>query len=308
MKESKIKKAAQRINDGVPLIMAFSGGESSFMALDILLEEHYGKQPIYIFFCNTGLEDEETLVFVQRTEDYFRSKGYEIKIIWLEYQPKRKYKVVDFNSAYRCLDEMYESGYLECPMTYYCQDYELPEFLHRTCTRELKLRTINRYLNDIGLEGKKSVRVVGIRFDEIGKRPLNLIDNYYPLIKRGITKPMINVFFRDNINFRLNIPSYCGNCGACTSKSLDKLAFIAKTRPSYFNWWKWYSKEVLKNDFKFWEKHNGVEDIFKLSKNENIKEPIDERHIYSIQLNLIEDIEVFEQKRNCEESCEPFEL
>jgi len=303
-------KATERIKNGIPLIMAFSGGESSFYALKLLLEEYYDKQPIYIFFCNTGLEDEETLIFVQKTEDYFRSLGYDIKIIWLEYRPKRNYEIVNFETAYRCLDKDFEKGYLECPMTYYCFDYDLPEFLHRTCTRELKLRTINRYLNDLNLEGLKSVRVVGIRFDEIGKRGLNLIENYYPLVKYGITKPNINIFFRDNIDFRLELPSFCGNCGACTQKELYKIVYLARIKPHYFNWWKWFSSEVLKKDFKYWENYNGVEDVFEKSKKENIRVPIDERNIYSIQLNLIEslnDLEVFEEKKECSESCEPFE-
>ena len=62
--------------------ISFSGGKTSAYMLAMILEAKRAgiiPQPIHVTFCNTGLEHEETLKFVQRCDDHFKAG-----VVWLE--------------------------------------------------------------------------------------------------------------------------------------------------------------------------------------------------------------------------------
>jgi len=271
---------------GKVIIMCFSGGESSAYMLKLILEKYSGTHKIIITFCNTGEEDEETLLFVEEIKNY-----YNIEVIYLEYRKKRGFEVVDFNTAYRKTKEEIENGYPNHPFRLWIEDYVLPQYPDRTCTREMKERTINRYLSSIGIMPRHRVKCVGIRFDEIATRTPDPTQ-YYELILQGVTKKDVNEFFI-NMPFRLKIPSYLGNCGACISKSIRSLCTIARERPEKFDFFNYITKEFGSENHTFYRGRNSIKDVFEKSLDEKVKNAVDNRF----------DVNEFDEELDSEGAC-----
>lgn len=281
------------------IVVAFSGGESSAYSLKIILEQFSKTHKIIVCFCNTGEEDEETFIFAEKISKYFK-----IKIIWLEYQKQRQFKIVDFKTAYRITEFEKNNEYPNHPFNLWVQDYGLPQYSERTCTREMKERTISRYLSSIGVMPRMCVRVVGIRFDEISNRKPNP-KQYYPLIIKGITKPFLNRFFENEMPFRLNLPSFLGNCGACISKSLRNLCTVARQRPEKYEFFSFLSKKYSDKKHTFYNKYKTIEDIFEMAENPTIKNAKDNRFNLLHQQDLFFDSEL-DTEGACGGVCEPF--
>ena len=281
------------------IVVAFSGGESSAKSLELVLKKFRETHKIIVCFCNTGEEDEETFIFSKKISEYFN-----IEIVWLEYESERGFNVVDFYTAYRITDSEEQNKYPNHPFHKYVKDYGLPQYPERTCTREMKERTISRYLSSIGVMPRMSVRVVGIRFDEISTRTPNP-KQYYPLILEGITKPSLNRFFEFEMPFRLQLPSYLGNCGACISKSLRNLCTIAREKPRKFEFFKFLSDEYGDGKHTFYMKFNSVDDIFEMAKDENIKSAKDNRFNLEYQQDLFFDSDL-DSEGACAGTCEAF--
>jgi hypothetical protein len=281
------------------IIVAFSGGESSAMMLKLILDKYSSTHKIVVCFCNTGEEDEETFIFCKKIAEYFN-----VEVVWLEYRPNNGFDIVDFDSAYRITKEEEENGYPNHPFIYYIQDRGLPQYPNRTCTREMKERTIHRYLSSINVMPKNRVECVGIRFDELGKRTPNP-EKYYELILQGISKPMVNKFFENEMPFRLEIPSWLGNCGACISKSIRNLCTIARHRPEKFRFFKYVSDVYGNGEHTFYRKYNTVDSIFEKAKDESIKDAHDNRFDleYQAQLNFDEELD---STGVCGDTCEAF--
>ncbi len=159
----------------------------------------------------------------------------------------------------------------------------------------MKERTISRYLSSIGVMPRMCVRVVGIRFDEIGKRSPNP-KQYYPLIIEGVTKPFLNTFFENKMPFRLELPSYLGNCGVCISKSLRNLCTIARENPYKFKFFSFLSETYGDGNHTFYREYSTIKDIFDLAKDNSVKKAKDNR------FDLI-DINEFDEKLDTEEAC-----
>ena len=281
------------------IVVAFSGGESSFYALKLVLDKFKNTHKIIVCFCNTGEEDEETLIFVKKTAEYFN-----IKIVWLEYDSERTFDIVRFDTAYRINDYEEKNEYPNHPFHKWVRDYGLPQYPERTCTREMKERTISRYLSSIGLMPRMCVRVVGIRFDEIAKRTPNS-KQYYPLILNGITKPFLNRFFENQMPFRVNIPSYLGNCGACISKGLRNLCTIAREVLKKFKFFRFLSEKYGDGNHTFYMKHKTIDDIFEMAKDQNIKSAKDNRFDFHYQQDLFFDADL-DSEGACGGTCEAF--
>jgi len=299
------------IPSGKVIIICFSGGESSAYMLKLILEKYSSTHKIIITFCNTGEEDEETLLFVEKIK-----KHYDVEIIYLEYSRKKPkmdkfnaeqvgmqndFKVVNFETAYRKTAYEIENGYPNHPFRFWIEDYGFPQYPNRTCTREMKERTINRYLSSIGIMPRHRVKCVGIRFDEISSRTPDP-EQYYELILQGVTKKTINEFFI-NLNFRLEIPSYLGNCGACISKGIRNLCTIARTRPEKFDFFDYISNEFNLKDFTFYRERNSIKDIFEKSKDDKIKNAHDNRFDVN---EKIEFDEYLDSEGACGGTCEAF--
>lgn len=281
------------------IVVAFSGGESSAKALEIVLRKFKETHNIIVCFCNTGEEDEETFIFIKKISEYFN-----IKVVWLEYESKRGFIVVDFESAYRITDLEEENEYPNHPFHKWVKDYGLPQYPERTCTREMKERTITRYLSSIGIFPRMCVRVVGIRFDEISKRKPDP-KQYYPLILEGVTKPSLNRFFELEMPFRLNLPSYLGNCGVCISKSIRNLCTIAREFPIKFKFFKFLSDKYGDGNWTFYNGYKTIDDIFEMAKDKKIKDAQDNRFNLTYQQDLFFDSEL-DSEGACGGVCEAF--
>lgn len=210
------------------LLISFSGGETSAYMLYYILN-HWSKRNDYeikVLFANTGEENEETLIFIEKC-----SKLFNVEVIWLEgvfHKKHRKgttHKVVDFKTATRG-KELFEQM---------IKVYGIPNQAYPHCNRELKLQPIKSYLRSIGW--KDYYTAIGIRNDEIDRvnanhKKLRLI---YPLVSdKPMTKAKIN-FWWSQQPFRLNLKHYQGNCKTCWKKGFPKLYTIAKETPEYFD-------------------------------------------------------------------------
>jgi len=213
------------------LLVSFSGGETSaFMAH--YLNNHYedfGYENIVFVFANTGLENEETLEFVENCDRHFK-----LGVQWIEADVINKpnvgthYNHTDFDYAKR-------SGE---PFEAVIAKYGIPNMSAPHCSRELKSVPIRKFGKD-WFNGEKYHTAIGIRKDEWDRMndkaaELGII---YPLIFRGMlptNKAMVNLFWK-SMPFRLELKGYQGNCATCWKKSDKKLYQIAKEKPKVFD-------------------------------------------------------------------------
>ena len=79
-------------------VISFSGGRSSAYMLYQILKAHDFKLPnqIKVIFANTGKELPQTLDFVNEC-----AIRWNVNITWLEYNGKKSYKIVDYQTASR---------------------------------------------------------------------------------------------------------------------------------------------------------------------------------------------------------------
>lgn len=217
------------------LVVTCSGGETSMVVTLYCLKYLKDKYNILVVFANTGIEDDRTLDFLKRCQDYFN-----IPIKWIEarvYHGKRKscgYYEVDYETATRNTDWMKKDN---TPFEEVIKKYGLPNHSRLHCTRELKMNPIKAYAKDV-FKGEKYTLALGIRVDEIDRinpkrKELGII---YPLAQseyKPMTKKQVN-FFWEMQPFRLELKGYEGNCITCYKKSDKKLYKLAKENPSAF--------------------------------------------------------------------------
>ncbi len=213
------------------LLVSFSGGETSaFMAqwLNNHYEE-YGYENIVFVFANTGLENEQTLEFVERCDKYFN-----LNVQWIEaeviHQHKKgtKYYKTDFENASRNGE----------PFEQVIKKYGIPNQAAPHCTRELKSNPILSFGKNWFM-GEIYDTAIGIRKDEVDRISPSASKKgfIYPLIQSNmipVTKPMVNFYWRA-MPFRLDLKGYQGNCATCWKKSDKKLYQIAKENPLAFS-------------------------------------------------------------------------
>jgi hypothetical protein len=212
------------------LLVSFSGGETSaFMAqwLNNHYEE-YGYENIVFVFANTGLENEQTLEFVERCDKHFK-----LNVQWVEadvQQGIRKgtgFYRTDFDNASRKGE----------PFEAIIKKYGIPNQAFPHCTRELKQAPIKAFGKD-WFNGEKYHTAIGIRQDEADRMNAKAKEMgfIYPLISSKMipaTKPMINFYWR-SMPFRLELKGYQGNCATCWKKADKKLYQIAQENPKAF--------------------------------------------------------------------------
>lgn len=218
-------------------VINFSGGETSGYMLYQILQAHGGRVPdnATALFCNTGKELEETLAFVDRV-----SKEWGVKIHWLEFDfntsakgglkdPKYVHRVVDFDTASRKgepFDRMLTHRHL------------LPNPTRRSCTSELKVRTVERFMRrDMRITRYRNI--IGIRYDEPRRWIKASMENCmldHPLQEARVTKAHVKEFWAAQ-NFGLGLESFEGNCDGCFLKGRKKLMAMERKRPGTSEWW-----------------------------------------------------------------------
>lgn len=197
-----------------PTFLSVSGGRTSMCMLRRCLDAHGGTLPpgVEAVFCNTGKEHAGTLDFVERC-----SAEWDVPITWLEFrwEPGRYfYAAVDYATASR------QGEPFDQLITAY---RALPNQFKRSCTTEMKVRTLNRYATAacraevyytaLGLRADEEGRVCGIRESVKHHQELTLfgwdavIDEterdrreipIFPLFDGGVTKADVTAFWGGN--------------------------------------------------------------------------------------------------------------
>lgn len=221
-----IKETHKILNSSLTLVVSFSGGRTSaMMARMIQVSPIYAGRKVIHVYANTGKEKEETLEFIRRCDEEW---GF--GTVWLEavISPEKgegtSFRVVDYKTAIRNTDPMAEGH----PFYDLCKKYGIPSNSAPHCTRELKTKTIRKYLMSIGLT--KWEEAWGIRADE-PQRATPRGNLVYPMVELGITEPMVRRFWTAQ-SFDLGLKDYQGNCDLCFKKSLRKRLTIMRESPS----------------------------------------------------------------------------
>tara|TARA_Y100000114_G_scaffold40704_1_gene36203 strand:- start:720 stop:1532 length:813 start_codon:yes stop_codon:yes gene_type:complete len=221
--------------------ISFSGGRTSGFMLNNIIHANGGlRSDVAVTFANTGREMPETLDFVQECAD-----KWGIEIVWVEYDPDYKFKIVTRNTA--SLDG--------APFDQLIKKYNrLPNPRQRFCTGKLKIQSTNAYLKSIGWQ--RWHNAIGIRYDErhrLNKNELKYIQNWHPMSGAKHTQAHVHEFWQAN-NFDLRLASVNGktikgNCDFCFLKSEAALAGMYRQFPERGQWWS--QKEQQTNmDFK----------------------------------------------------------
>jgi hypothetical protein len=208
------------------LKVSVSGGRTSLRMAKLIKERLSGKYELVFVFSNTSLEDERTLVFLDRCD-----REWDLDLKWVEavinpvFGQGTTHRVVTFETAARN-GEVFEEM---------IKVYGIPNDNFEPCNRELKLNAMKSYMRSIGWD--KYETAVGIRMDE--RRRVNAANAakhriIYPLIDIWpLDKQDITTFWEDQ-PFDLGLEDHEGNCKTCWKKS-DKKHFrlIAEQPESY---------------------------------------------------------------------------
>ena len=142
------------------LITNTSGGKSS-MAQAIIIKQNYNhKFEQVCIFANTGMENEETLEFLDKCD-----REYNLNIIWLEavvneHGKGNTYRITDFENAYR-IDQYKDPLH---PFHAHVKKNGIPNATYPQCSDRLKEHVIESYKKANGLKGVK--QALGMRIDE----------------------------------------------------------------------------------------------------------------------------------------------
>lgn len=260
-----------------PAVVSFSGGRTSAYLLHRVLER--GLRPdVHVVFCNTGMEDDRTLDFVEACGERFG-----VEIVWLEYERKLlpKYKSADVETAARRIREFFklefseasrsggltsetakeagyrrvsrisastwrDAGHAKHPFTNFVAMNGVPNGALRSCTTEMKIRVIKKYMLAMGYD--EWTNVVGIRADEplraarLRKPPPERWDHAVPLADAGVTEDDVLAFWRAmpfdlDLERHPELGTYEGNCMLCHLKGEAKKVHVARKNPAALRFW-----------------------------------------------------------------------
>tara|TARA_R110002020_G_scaffold7104_1_gene30042 strand:+ start:231 stop:1076 length:846 start_codon:yes stop_codon:yes gene_type:complete len=279
------------------LIGSFSGGETSAEMTIWMKENHPDSKFI---FANTGLEREETLIFVDMVD-----KTYDLGLVWIECvidpddRENATYKEVNYWTASRKGE----------PFRAMIEAYGIPNVKYLHCNRETKTRPMRKWWME---NYPDHLMAIGIRCDELDRvnpsyKEKNLC---YPFaFWEPMTKPQINRRWRDR-PFRLELKHYEGNCKTCWKKSFPKLAYIMKENPEYFDFFEemeekhaYTNRPKAPYPMRFFYDHKTVADIREMSK--KAVEPVDDAKDYT-SMGANYDILGYDVDACGSETCEAF--
>lgn len=224
-----------------PTCLSFSGGRTSAYMLRRTIQDNTPgdlERWLVVLFANTGLEAEETLVFVREC-----AARWGVKIVWLEYVglDSGMYRVTSFERAMRN-GEPFEALIRRRQF--------LPNPVSRFCTSELKIRTMHRYIR-AEINWNEWDQFIGIRADE--QRRVSKIrarghstetkdeTMLLPLADAGVTLTEIAQFW-DAQPFKLQLTvvngkTIDGNCVYCFNKSPWQRLSIARMGKHSIDWY-----------------------------------------------------------------------
>lgn len=215
-----------------PAIISVSGGRTSGYMLWRILQAHGGTLPedVHAVFANTGREMPATLDFVRDMQ-----AQWDVPITWLEFTARRAdgFQTVNHNSASR-------NG--EPFAALLAAQAALPNPVQRSCTTELKIRTIKRWvLAELGWS--HWLNVVGLRADEMHrvertKKPTKERWTIAtPLADAGVWQRDVAEFWAAQ-SFDLRLAGkWEGNCDGCFLKSRPAILRMHADHPERMRWW-----------------------------------------------------------------------
>jgi 3'-phosphoadenosine 5'-phosphosulfate sulfotransferase (PAPS reductase)/FAD synthetase len=211
-----------------PAVISFSGGRTSGMLANRILQAHAFKLPADVFLCfqNTGKERPETLDFIERC-----ACEWGVPIVWLEYRAGKQFAVVDYATANRTGE----------PLRAAMRDRRfVPNPSARICTIECKLLTLLRYIESLGWE--QWANVIGFRADEsarVAKRRASADDReelLFPLHAVGVSSADVMRFWAAQ-PFDLQLGANEGNCDLCFLKKPGTIQRLIRKWPGAERWW-----------------------------------------------------------------------
>lgn len=214
-----------------PAIISVSGGRTSGYMLWRILQAHGGTLPqdVHAAFANTGREMPATLDFVRDMGAY-----WSVPITWLEFTARRRdgFRIVNHNSASRD-GEPFAALLAAQPA--------LPNPVQRSCTQEMKIRTIKRWC--IAQGWARWLNVVGLRADEMHRVERTKVprkDRWTvatPLADAGVTSADVAAFWQAQ-PFDLGLAGkWEGNCDGCFLKSRAATMRMMADHPERMAWW-----------------------------------------------------------------------
>ena len=215
-------------------VVNVSGGRSSGYMLKCILDAHDGALPArsVALFANTGRELPATLAFVQAMTD-----EWHVPITWLEFGHDPEAKGTKYQA--RIVDRATASVNGE-PFDALLRVGWMPSMNKRTCTTELKVRTIDRFMwRQHGQTMRQTRKLIGFRADEPRRWKPALYQRCqvaYPMVEAGVTRADVAAFWRRQA-FDLGIPSERGNCDCCYLKPRANLLATMREQPALADWW-----------------------------------------------------------------------
>lgn len=277
------------------LLVSFSGGETSAYMAQWLWNHKQDEFDMVFVFANTGQENEETLLFVEKC-----SKQFGFPVHWVEavvHHGKRKgttHKVVDFKTASRNGE----------PFEEIIKKYGIPNQSFPHCTRETKLNPITSFTKEY-FGTRKYYTAIGIRIDEADRMNSKAKERrlIYPLISKDyipMTKPKINFWWQQQ-PFRLQLKGYQGNCKTCWKKSDKKLFLIANENPEWFDFMSKMETKYPRVGAEFKKDETCIDRVF-FRKNRSVKEIMEESKGFDGK--VLDDSDVYDMDLVGGESCE----
>lgn len=142
------------------LITNTSDGKSSMAQAIIIKEQYCEEYETICLFSNTGMENEETLEFIDKCD-----REYNLNVVWLEavvheHGKGNTHRVTNFKDAYRI--EQYKDPLH--PFHAHIRKNGIPNATYPQCSDRLKEQVIESYKKANGLKGVK--QALGMRIDE----------------------------------------------------------------------------------------------------------------------------------------------
>ena len=274
--------------------------------------EHRHQYDIKIVFANTGLEEPETLVFINQC-----AIRWGLDIVWVEARHKDengvpfsykgwkvKHQVVNYLTAAR-YQKLHDGTWSWTPFEEMVSVLGIPSTNSPFCSSQLKKAAIESFAESIGWTDY--YKAIGIRIDE----PKRLMKNWekekikYFFVDPNPTNKRDVVIWWGKQDFDLEVDQDLGNCNACWKKDLPRLVRIAKKNPSKFEWWQYITDkyghfmprqmEKLLPPFNFYRGNLSPSDILSMASRYD-----------SLTLEQIEMFCELEKQTGCGESCEAF--
>jgi len=221
-----------------PTVISFSGGRTSGMMLERILDAHDGQLPsdVAVAFANTGKEMPQTLDFVHAC-----SQRWNVPIVWLEYfdhdEPQKRWQQVSYETASRDgrpLAELIGRKNL------------LPNPVTRFCTSEAKIRVMKLFAQQalgfhhwdvaIGFRSDEPQRVAKLSIPN--KEPF---ERFAPLASAGVTvREVIRFWLTQTFDLQLpirDLKTIHGNCDLCFLKSAGQVLSLIQENPDRADWW-----------------------------------------------------------------------